>query len=533
METITPIHPGVRPDSPDEKTIKELKGLLYKSEEKYRRTFDNLVASELQYRRLFESAKDGIIILDAESGMIMDVNPFLINLLDYTKEQFIEKKIWEIGFFKDIIANYDKFLELQKIEYVRYEHLPLESAKGRKISVEFVSNVYIVNNKKVIQCNIRDITKHDQSEKEFQESEERFRMITENSPDAIFITNKEGRYLYVNPKSINMLGYSNEELLSFTIVDIVPKDKLEVSIQQFTQLLQKGSSYIEIDLIKRNGDIIPVDLNAVLLPNGFVYASCRDITERKHAENELFESKEKAVSANKLKDAFIANISHEIRTPLNGIMGMASLIKETFHDKVKPEDEELFEGIDISSKRIMRTVDMILNYSRMQVGEFPVNKELIGISLMCINLVKEYITAAKFKSLELKFRNDCGEVKLFTDKYATNMAISNLIDNAIKYTKSGAIDLILHKDINDNIILDVKDTGIGISEEFLENIFDPYRQEQMGYGRAYEGVGLGLSLVKSIMSLNNAVISVQSKKGVGSVFSINFGKEISGTTYKF
>ena len=117
-----------------------------------------LNASETRYRRLFEAAQDGILILDAETGQIVDVNPFLIHMLGYSHEQFMGKKIWEIGLFKDIIANNDNFIELQRQDHIRYEDLPLETADGRSIAVEFVSNVYIVDHKKVIQCNIRDIT---------------------------------------------------------------------------------------------------------------------------------------------------------------------------------------------------------------------------------------------------------------------------------------------------------------------------------------------------------------------------------------
>jgi len=129
-----------------------------------------LIDSELCYRRLFESAKDGILILDAETGMIVDVNPFLIELLGFSYEKFIKKEIWEIGFFKDIVANKDKFLELQQKEYVRYDDLPLETVDGRSIHVEFVSNVYMVNQRKVIQCNIRDITIRKLTETEIIES---------------------------------------------------------------------------------------------------------------------------------------------------------------------------------------------------------------------------------------------------------------------------------------------------------------------------------------------------------------------------
>lgn len=113
---------------------------------------------ETHYRHLFESAKDGILMLDAETGKITDVNPFLIELLGYSKEQFLQKAIWEIGFLKDIIANKEKFAELQRKRIIRYENLPLESSKGKKIFVEFISNQYTVDNHKVIQCFIRDIT---------------------------------------------------------------------------------------------------------------------------------------------------------------------------------------------------------------------------------------------------------------------------------------------------------------------------------------------------------------------------------------
>ena len=114
--------------------------------------------SELRYRRLFETAQDGILILDANSGEIMDVNPFLIDLLDYPFEELRGRKLWEIGQFKDIAANRAAFETLQENEYIRYENLPLRRRDGKQIHVEFVSNVYWVETDKVIQCNIRDIT---------------------------------------------------------------------------------------------------------------------------------------------------------------------------------------------------------------------------------------------------------------------------------------------------------------------------------------------------------------------------------------
>jgi PAS domain S-box-containing protein len=118
----------------------------------------NLKDSELRYRRLFETTQDGILILDARTGMIEDVNPYLIKMLGYSREEFLKKKLWEVGAFKDIEASKDAFEVLQDTEYIRYEDLPLRAKDGRLIQVEFVSNVYLVGDEKVIQCDIRDIT---------------------------------------------------------------------------------------------------------------------------------------------------------------------------------------------------------------------------------------------------------------------------------------------------------------------------------------------------------------------------------------
>jgi diguanylate cyclase (GGDEF)-like protein/PAS domain S-box-containing protein len=122
-------------------------------------TRDSLIYSELRYRRLFETAQDGILILDAATGAITDVNPYLVNMLGYSREEFVEKKLWEVGAFQDIKANKHAFQALQENEYIRYKNLPLRAKDGKLIQVEFVSNVYQEGDAKVIQCNIRNITK--------------------------------------------------------------------------------------------------------------------------------------------------------------------------------------------------------------------------------------------------------------------------------------------------------------------------------------------------------------------------------------
>ncbi len=124
---------------------------------------------------------------------------------------------------------------------------------------------------------MRDIKSNRQIKKLLSESEERFRTITENSADAIFITDTEGKYIYVNKQAVDLLGYSKEEFLTFSITDISPKNRIEEYFQIFQQLFLKGSSYSEIELVKKDGCFVDTDMNAVLLPNGWIYGSCRDI----------------------------------------------------------------------------------------------------------------------------------------------------------------------------------------------------------------------------------------------------------------
>ena len=176
-------------------------------------------------------------------------------------------------------------------------------------------------------------------------------------------------------------------------------------------------------------------------------------------------------------------MSHEIRTPLNGILGMTSLIKDIYAQHIKEEDEELFYGIDDSSKRIIRTVDMILNYSQLQAGSFSLNPKVIDINSICSSLHNEFKVAASKKSLKFSFENRCKNTTITADEFCITQAISNLIDNAIKYTDVGFVEVNLFNDSEGNILLDINDSGIGISEDYIEHMFEPYRQEEMGYGR--------------------------------------------------
>jgi PAS domain S-box-containing protein len=175
-----------------------------------------LRASESRYRRLFEAARDGILILDALTGRIVDVNPFLIDLLGYSHTEYLGKHLWEIGPFKNTVVSKAAFDELQRNGYTRYEDLPLETKDRREIQVEFVSNVYQVNDESVIQCNIRDITERKHAEEHLRNSEEQFRQLVESAPDAILLYDcDQGHFVQANKAAERLFGRPRDEIVKY------------------------------------------------------------------------------------------------------------------------------------------------------------------------------------------------------------------------------------------------------------------------------------------------------------------------------
>lgn len=355
----------------------------------------------------------------------------------------------------------------------------------------------------------------------------------EQSPVSVVITDPLGNIEYVNRKFSDITGYSYPEVKGKN-PNILNSgaQKREFYENMWNTILSGRDWKGEILNKKKSGELFweYALISPLVNESGDIthfIAVKEDITERKRIMEELIRAKEQAEQSNKLKDAFIANMSHEIRTPLNGILGFTSLIKDTYYNIINEEDKELFRGIDSSGRRITRTIDLILNYSRLQVGEYSMDLKEMNIEVVCKHLLSEFKTAAEYKSISLSLEKLTENTSIFTDEYSATHAISNLIDNAIKYTKEGFVKITLYENHKKELLLDVHDSGIGMSEDFLEHIFEPYLQEQMGYGRAYEGVGLGLSLIKKFLNMINATISIKSAKGVGSTFTINFGKYLT------
>jgi PAS domain S-box-containing protein len=254
-----------------------------------------LRASEVRYRRLFETAKDGILILDAGTGMVVDVNPFLIEKLGFSHEAFLGKKIWELGFFKDIVANQTHFAELREKGYVRYENLPLETADGRRLEVEFVSNVYRVNHEEVVQCNIRDITERKRAEESLRYEQTLMATLMDNLPDAVYFKDTASRFLRVNRAHSRKFGLSDPaQLTGKSDGDFFSGEHAQQALADEQEIIRTGRPLLNVEEKETwlDGTVSWVLTTKLPLRDaaGRVIGTCgisHDITERKQAHDEL------------------------------------------------------------------------------------------------------------------------------------------------------------------------------------------------------------------------------------------------------
>jgi PAS domain S-box-containing protein len=249
-----------------------------------------LEVSETRYRRLFETAQDGILILDANNGMVIDVNPYLIDMLGYSKGEFLGKKLWELGAFKDIEASKLAYLELSNKGYIRYENLPLVSHNGRAMAVEFVSNIYFVDHIKIAQCNIRDITVRKAAEEALLVNEDKFRSIFQSAPFAIALTTiNEGRFTDVNPAWERTFGFSRGETIGRTAAElgvIQTPDEHKPGLEE----LQSKEHVLdrEMGMHTKAGAFLLGSVNTDLVTIGketFLLSTIEDITARRQSEN--------------------------------------------------------------------------------------------------------------------------------------------------------------------------------------------------------------------------------------------------------
>ncbi|WP_306547575.1 PAS domain-containing sensor histidine kinase [Desulfobulbus sp.] len=480
-----------------------------------------LESSEKRYRRLFESARDGILILDAETGKVVDVNPFLLQLLGYSYHALCGQYIWELGVFKDIAASKEAFKTLQDSEYIRYEDLPLETHDGHPIAVEFVSNVYLVDQSKVIQCNIRDITarKRDDAERK------RLLAAIEQAGEGIVMTDAQGNIEFVNPAFEQMTGYSHTDLLGRNPRLLKSDAHDELFYSDLWETISSGRTWAGRMVNKRKDGSLYTEettISPVREASGRIVnyvAVKRDITEQLRLAAQ-FQQSQKMEAVGLLA----GGVAHDYNNMLSVILGYAELALEKV-DPVDPLHDDL-KIIITAAKRSAGITRQLLTFARKQTivpVVLDLNQTVETMLAMIRRLIGEDIDLAWLPKANLR------PIKM--DPTQIDQILVNLCVNARDaLVGAGKITIETGNIVFDTaycadhfgfvegayVLLTVSDDGCGMSKEVMGHLFDPFfTTKAEGHG-----TGLGLSTVHGIVKQNEGFINVYSELGNGTTFRI-------------
>jgi len=473
--------------------------------------------SEEKNKALVNAIPD-LVFLISEEGIFIDYRASEQEKLLVPPEKFLGKQIYDVLPPEVAVItqkNLDKLFESREIQEYEYQLL----SEGKTKSYE--CRLAICGEDKALAI-VRDITIRKRAE----ENIRKLSRGVEQSPATIVITDINGNIEYVNPKFTEVTGYTFDEVngLNSRILKsgkMPPKGYEEL----WTTILSKKEWRGEFQNKKKNGELYweLASISPILDEQGEItnfIAIKENITEQKRLMNELIEAKQKAEEMNRIKTYFYANMSHELRTPFVGIVGFAELLAETLE---KPEEKEMAEAILKASKRLTDTLNKILNVTNIEFGKLELHINGVDVYEKIESLRILYSKAAEQQNTNIKTEFKCDRFLLRTDEKLLEEILSNLINNAVKFTFDGIIKIIVEKieeTDRDYLMITVADTGVGIPEDKQEIVWKEFRQVSEGYGRTSEGTGLGLSIVKKYTELLNGKISLKSDVGKGSIFTL-------------
>jgi PAS domain S-box-containing protein len=435
---------------------------------------------------------------------------------DMSKDYFVDP----MGFVSDI----DLLLENKEL-VVGQE---LELTDGRFFERDFIP-LFVEGEYKGTMWKYRDVSLRKASEKDLKYSEEKYRSIIRNMNLGLIEVDTKERILYANQSFCEMAGYQQQELIGHNPSELfLTNDNKHVMIEKNILRQQGVSDAYEVNVELRNGDLRWwLVSGAPLYSNdGELIGSIGihlDITKQKELEYNLTTARQQALASATAKEIFLTNMSHELRTPLNGIMGIVRELRRTASDNVMKGH---LESIHFAADHLLNILNDILDLSRIDAGKLTMDNTGFKVEDVIQRSIEVNKLRAEEKGLQLK-----GEVSeevskiLVGDPIRVRQILINLIGNAIKFTDNGYVSIRCYvKQSLANrqwITLEVEDTGIGMEESFVDNIFSKFTQEDSSIKRNYGGAGLGLNITKQLTELMKGVISVESKKGRGSKFIVS------------
>ncbi|MBK6913723.1 MAG: response regulator [Ignavibacteriales bacterium] len=354
----------------------------------------------------------------------------------------------------------------------------------------------------------------------------------------IEVVNEQGKIIYINEAFSLQWGYSIEELKEYSIFDDpeIKQNSFDLIIKKSLNENKFGScDNFSDSLLKNKEEAVPLLRTGIfgsqLSGEKFAVLFHEDQTERILAEEEVTKARDAGKEAERLKNTFLNVLSHELRTPLNIILGYTSIIRENMRDKMSVEDKIYLDNLYSGSDRLNKSITHMLEFAQIEAGSYTLHVEVLDlISTLhnSINLIKKQ---ASEKNIDIKSDFPAKPILVEVDTHCLENAINNILANAVKFTNRGFVEIetnVLEE--RDLAICKIRDTGIGISTEYLDHIFQPFSQEDLNIGRNYEGNGLGLALAKKCIEKLGGSLLVDSIKGVGTTFT--FTLPLSSTMKK-
>ena len=367
-------------------------------------------------------------------------------------------------------------------------------------------------------ANVTLARRYEKTSATLEERENDYRRIFEHAHDAILLFDpKDERILNANQRACEIYGFSKDELIGMSLATI-SKDP-DLGRKRVELCLDQGTFYnFETVQFRKDGEEIWIEVNASVVKHQgrtAILSINRDITERRKAE-ELRRAKEAAEQANEAKGRFLANMSHEIRTPMGAILGLAEILRRA---EMSEKDHEYVEILASSAEGLLRLIDDILDFSKIDAGSLEIARRAFRPRSLFQQLIDLFSPRARSAGIELRLDVDPTLPEVIeSDDTRLRQIFLNLMGNALKFTERGEICLRVTVTEEERVRFEVIDTGIGIEDEALTRLFQPFTQADESTTRRYGGTGLGLAISKNLVELLGGRLSCESKPGEGSAF---------------
>jgi PAS domain S-box-containing protein len=374
----------------------------------------------------------------------------------------------------------------------------------------------------------------DYSQQVRHESEQRYRAVIEQTSESIFLIEPTTqRIIDSNTAFQKLLDYDSEEILSLTLGDFIDHESESIAYN-IERTLSAQSYYLgERRYRRKDGSIVEVEVSANKIYYGqrtAISAVVRDITERKQVERELYQAKVTAELANKSKSQFLANMSHELRTPLNAIIGYSEILQEEAEELEPEELNADLAKIESAGRHLLGLINDILDLSKIEAGKMELYLESfeVPVTLQQIVFTMQPLVQKNGNQLQVDCEPEMGF--MYADVTKVRQILFNLLGNACKFTHQGTIFLRVFQQEGERIIFEVRDSGIGMTPEQIDKLFQPFTQADTSTTRKYGGTGLGLAIAKQFCQMMGGDITVESELGKGSTFTIQLPVTVTLST---